>query len=1137
MQGRPDGQDDAVVADGGANGDDTSVTEVSLDEFNAQIDAQAARNAKAAMQIGPQEFAEKHAADQARGFHGDGDVELVVVENWNRRLTKAYRSTHDGKTIEKDQSTVGTGFGRLVRVTLPRDKPIASLAALLTACPENQAFMPGRLPDGASMRRMIIKPRWRALPEAERALAGSGPLYRGKHCIRYASGKPALLIIDFDIKDLPDAVRERIKQAGGLRKVLAAIDPRWNTIGFLERPSVSTGIRDKRTGVITPGGGTHLYVIVHDGGDLARYVKALFDRLLLAGFGWVNLSAAGSLLKRSAIDQAASGVGYWLAFEANAVLETRPHGDYLEHVPGARRCEWHEGPRLDTRALPDLTDDEERHVAEVWSGLKAEKEPEARAIRLARGAKDIARLVKAGVKKDDAERLVLMRAEIGRLPLDDEYWFDEALPSGRHSATGWELLENMDAWFAGRGTRTGADPLEPDYPNVGSGVVASDKAWWKVNTHSQQTGLFVKSQAHGGQKFILAHDAADVVALMAEMKARGDSAIVRLAGLKAIYRQSYLPADQVLAEKVLRKAGLPLPVVLEFGDPDAPELGELARERLIDVLQDRHWDQLGRLRCLGRFRDEALAELRDEAEIIGLGFDVDWDKLTAALAAADKAARARESEREDSVRGPTPAGAASLNAVVWPPDDEFMNPWEKAMPPAWPGGVFPDVIERALWETAERDQLDLSGFGAAFMAAASGAAHKGARLTPYAGSSWRTPPILWTLLIGDSGQRKSALFDHVTRQIKQVHAEHIRAHKVAMAQWKALPAGQKNTPPGEKAYLAADVSVEKLQEWIANNPRGLFYARDELAPWFEFGRYTKGLGAAERAFYLEAYEGGLSSVGRMGRPTTLMDNCALAVLGFIQEDRLADFTGLDKDGLIQRFGIVLMQAAKTPIVGGGAPDMTAAYGGLARLLALGTFDSYRLDAAGEALIRETRALGEAESRRRTNGVGFRGFMDKLHGTHARVALVLHLLDGGQATVIPESTVYRAGRYVNFLWGHAQIFYAGLARSTENITKVIASHLLRHQPQRMSAGNLRQKIAVCRELRTLKDIQAAVEPLVLGGWLLPERATPDNRAWLVRPGLHKLLGPELLAEEQERVEATKRAMNFQGRYKQTGASVR
>ena len=182
------------------------------------------------------------------------------------------------------------------------------------------------------------------------------------------------------------------------------------------------------------------------------------------------------------------------------------------------------------------------------------------------------------------------------------------------------------------------------------------------------------------------------------------------------------------------------------------------------------------------------------------------------------------------------------------------------------------------------DQLDLGAFGGAYMAAASGAAHKGARLTPYAGSVWQVPPILWTLLIGDSGQRKTALFDYVTRQIKQVHRDHIKAHRAAFALWKARSAAQKNKPPPpeEKGSLASDATLEKLQEWIANNPRGLFYARDELAPWFEFGRYTKGLGAAERAFYLEAHDGGIASVGRMGRPTTLMENCALAILGFIQ---------------------------------------------------------------------------------------------------------------------------------------------------------------------------------------------------------------------------------------------------------------
>ena len=187
--------------------------------------------------------------------------------------------------------------------------------------------------------------------------------------------------------------------------------------------------------------------------------------------------------------------------------------------------------------------------------------------------------------------------------------------------------------------------------------------------------------------------------------------------------------------------------------------------------------------------------------------------------------------------------------MVWSPDDEFMNPWDKATPPAWPGGVFPDAIEQALRETADRDQLDLGAFGGAYMAAASGAAHKGARLTPYAGSVWQVPPILWTLLIGDSGQRKTALFDYVTRQIKQVHRDHIKAHRAAFALWKARSAAQKNKPPPpeEKGFLASDVSLEKLQEWIANNPRGLFYARDELAPWFEFGRYTKrGLGKRGR---------------------------------------------------------------------------------------------------------------------------------------------------------------------------------------------------------------------------------------------------------------------------------------------------
>ena len=172
------------------------------------------------------------------------------------------------------------------------------------------------------------------------------------------------------------------------------------------------------------------------------------------------------------------------------------------------------------------------------------------------------------------------------------------------------------------------------------------------------------SHAHGRQKFSLAYDAHDVVALMDARKAQGASAIVRLAELKAIYRQTYLAADEIVAKKILNQAGLPAPIVLVFGDSDAPALGELAREPLLAVLRDqKRWDQLGRRGCLGRFRDEAIAELRDEDE---MGFEqqptanwpgIDrWRKAEAKAEAKKAKAAARKAADDQAVIEATATG-------------------------------------------------------------------------------------------------------------------------------------------------------------------------------------------------------------------------------------------------------------------------------------------------------------------------------------------------------------------------------------------------------------------------------------------------------------------------------------------------
>jgi hypothetical protein len=458
------------------------------------------------------------------------------------------------------------------------------------------------------------------------------------------------------------------------------------------------------------------------------------------------------------------------------------------------------------------------------------------------------------------------------------------------------------------------------------------------------------------------------------------------------------------------------------------------------------------------------------------------------------------------------------------PKDGAVDLWDEKVPPGWPGNILPPVIEDVLAEMAWRDGLDLGALGATMLTAASGAADKRTSLVPYAGSSWRVRPILWLMLVAETGQRKTAVLSLLNR-LRQLNAQRMRQYARAMTAWKTSPGAKATTPsPTVAALLAEDVTIERLQEFMAHNPRGMLFLRDEIAALFDFGRYSGGPGAAERAFLLETNEGGPTTVARMTR-TTQIDNCALAVLGATQPHRIAAFKGLADDGLLSRFATVVMgdsgdEVPGTP-TGVGVIDST-----IDRLLRNGAFDQYRTDAAGEALIRETRRSC-AILAQRPSGVGLKGFLRKLHGVHARAALVLHLMDGGVDQIIPEDTVKRAENYVWFLWGHAEAFYHGLPDSADSVSRAVGSFLLRHSNiTRITAGRLRSDVAPCRGLKTLREIQDAVYPLVAGRWLLPMNEYPGNSSWIVRPGLETEFAGRK-ATEAARVEAVIREMNRHG----------
>jgi hypothetical protein len=703
------------------HGDTVEIEESALDKIIAEGGGQG-------FAIDPQDYV---ASDRAQGFHGDGDVAFIIVENTLGRLTKQLVATVEGKSIAKGEPPK-TGYGRMAAARLPKDRPMAALAGILAGLKSHQCAMPGMLPGTASMRRMLLKSRWERLDAAERDPNGTGPLYRGK-CIEYQAGKPGLLHIDCDAKDLPPELQRRLERDGGLRAVLAKVDPQWDQVGFVERPSVSCGVRDKRMGVTTPGGGKHLYAVVEDGGDIKRYVSALNRRLWLMGYAFGFVTEGAAFQVRGLIDMSASGVPFWLAFEANAELV----GEALEHVPGARRCLVREGPKLDTRGLGDLSQDELNAASELARKLRVEKQPEIDAIKLKRDAKTIARLMAAGVPKDEAERRVLSPGAEERLSPDRDYYFDQDIPGFGRKVLGRDILENRELFQ----DKTSAHPLVPSYPRPrGSGIVTPNKARWKVNDRGP--GMHVYSQAHHGQNFVLAFDIEDVIERVNAFKGPAEVQLEQLRELYALYQ----PADDELARRLLRENRIPSPSIMDFSEPD-----DLDRDKLLDAITQGELEKQAGLRVIfGRFFGKALDELPIPLDdLIELHEKIDAACTTAIGVPAD----------------------ASSGDTGESEDDDRPDPIVPAMPPQapYPIDVLPSAFGEAVRATAHAVEVDPSMAGTVALSSAAVAVGKLVRGIEFNGQV--APPGVYTLVIQESSERKTTTDNKLSDSIRAFERE------------------------------------------------------------------------------------------------------------------------------------------------------------------------------------------------------------------------------------------------------------------------------------------------------------------------------------------------------------------------------
>ena len=283
-----------------------------------------------------------------------------------------------------------------------------------------------------------------------------------------------------------------------------------------------------------------------------------------------------------------------------------------------------------------------------------------------------------------------------------------------------------------------------------------------------------------------------------------------------------------------------------------------------------------------------------------------------------------------------------------------------------------------------------------------------------------------------------------------------------------------------------NTTVEASQDILRDSPNGVLLDQDELSGWFgSMDKYSGPRGAqADRAFWLQAYNGGAYTVDRVTRGNRVHSATSrYRSSGFIQPEpirKLAD--GGEDDGLLQRFIPIVLR----PAVGGrDEPPGQAVFdyadliknlrdlkppktGALLPADAVLTFDDGALKIR-EALEKKHLELTKLKSlnRKLTSHIG------KYNGIFARLCVIWHCVEHVDEDTLPpvvtEDTARRVASFLHgFLLQHALAFYTGvlgLANDHDRLANV-ADYILAHRLERITNRDVQ------RGDRSMRDLNGA-----------------------------------------------------------------
>jgi hypothetical protein len=473
---------------------------------------------------------------------------------------------------------------------------------------------------------------------------------------------------------------------------------------------------------------------------------------------------------------------------------------------------------------------------------------------------------------------------------------------------------------------------------------------------------------------------------------------------------------------------------------------------------------------------------------------------------------------------------AKVTTTTDQPLPEPIDLWAQFDPPDLPRDLLPAIIEDFARERADIMGADPSGLALAALAVCAAAIPDRITLqVKKRDAAWKESARLWVALIAPPSGKKSPIMSEAARPLKRLDASMFAIYLDQKAKYDELSKEEKKTAtaPRQVRLRIEDTTIEAVQEVFKDSPDGVLCLQDELSGWFgAMDKYTSGRGAAkDRAFWLQAYNGGSYAVNRIGRGAALIHNNGISVLGGIQPALLRQIVDASiDDGLIQRLVPIVLRRGyeskdKEP---GGAVELYASL--IERLGSRTSSTPVPVHFADGAYAIRQRLEAKHLKLQSCESVNpkLAAHIGKYDGFFARLCLIWHCIEHVERDLIrpiSENTARRVEQFLHsFLFPHALAFYSGLLGLADDHNRLtaVAGYILARELAAVTNRDIARGDRTMRGL-TKAETSAVFEQLEALGWVTrtPGPRPGDPLHWNVNPKVHQKFTARAKREAEER----------------------